>query len=53
MFDLDPGDGVTMVQLCDVAHEVRGFVEDLDLTVYPLTSGTKGLRTTRLQQYRR
>ena len=43
VFDLDPGDGVTMVQLCDVAHEVRGFVEDLDLTVYPLTSGSKGL----------
>ncbi|MGK2881490.1 MAG: ATP-dependent DNA ligase [Mycobacterium sp.] len=43
VFDLDPGDGVPMRQLCEVAHEVRSFVTDMGLTAYPLTSGSKGL----------
>jgi bifunctional non-homologous end joining protein LigD len=43
VFDLDPGDGVTMTQLCEVAHAVRELMHDIDLTVYPLTSGSKGL----------
>ncbi|MGW0159429.1 ATP-dependent DNA ligase [Mycobacterium sp. NPDC003323] len=43
VFDLDPGEGVTFRQLCEVAHEVRGYVEDIGLTAYPLTSGSKGL----------
>lgn len=43
VFDLDPGEGVTFRQLCEVAHEVRGFITDLGLTTYPLTSGSKGL----------
>lgn len=43
VFDLDPGEGVTFRQLCAVAHEVRGYVEDIGLTAYPLTSGSKGV----------
>ncbi|GAA2537443.1 ATP-dependent DNA ligase [Mycolicibacterium diernhoferi] len=43
VFDLDPGEDVTFRQLCEVAHEVKGYVEDIGLTAYPLTSGSKGL----------
>ena len=43
VFDLDPGDDVTFRQLCDVAQEVRGFITDIGLTTFPLTSGSKGL----------
>jgi DNA ligase D-like protein (predicted polymerase)/DNA ligase D-like protein (predicted ligase)/DNA ligase D-like protein (predicted 3'-phosphoesterase) len=43
VFDLDPGEDVTFRQLCEVAHEVRHFITDIGLEVYPLTSGSKGL----------
>ena len=43
VFDLDPGEGVTITQLCEVAHEVRDLIADIGLTTYPLTSGSKGL----------
>lgn len=43
VFDLDPGEGVTMPQLCEVANAVRELMDDIGLTVYPLTSGSKGL----------
>jgi bifunctional non-homologous end joining protein LigD len=43
VFDLDPGDGVKMKQLCEVAQEVRDLMGDIGLTTYPLTSGSKGL----------
>jgi bifunctional non-homologous end joining protein LigD len=43
VFDLDPGEGVTMRQLCEVAHEVKELMADIGLTTYPLTSGSKGL----------
>ncbi len=43
VFDLDPGDGVSFRQLCEVAHEVRDLIADIGLTTYPLTSGSKGL----------
>jgi bifunctional non-homologous end joining protein LigD len=43
VFDLDPGEGVTMKQLCQVANEVRDLITDIGLTTYPLTSGSKGL----------
>ncbi|WAJ44394.1 ATP-dependent DNA ligase [Mycobacterium sp. Aquia_216] len=43
VFDLDPGDGVTMTQLCEVAHAVREVVADIGLATFPLTSGSKGL----------
>ena len=43
VFDLDPGDDVTMPQLCEVAHAVREVMEDIGLQVFPLTSGSKGM----------
>jgi bifunctional non-homologous end joining protein LigD len=43
VFDLDPGEGVTMPQLCEVAHAVRDLITDIGLTTFPLTSGSKGL----------
>ncbi|MGV0873722.1 ATP-dependent DNA ligase [Mycolicibacterium sp. XJ879] len=43
VFDLDPGEGVTMKQLCRVATAVRDLMSDIGLTTFPLTSGSKGL----------
>ncbi|MEW5807967.1 MAG: ATP-dependent DNA ligase [Actinomycetota bacterium] len=43
VFDLDPGEGVTMRQLCEVAHEVKDLIADIGLRTFPLTSGSKGL----------
>ncbi len=43
VFDLDPGDGVTMGQLAKVARAVRDLIADIGLTTFPLTSGSKGL----------
>ncbi|HEX4558834.1 MAG TPA: ATP-dependent DNA ligase, partial [Mycobacterium sp.] len=43
VFDLDPGEGVTMKQLCAVARAVKELMGDIGLTTYPLTSGSKGL----------
>ena len=43
VFDLDPGEGVKMKQLCEVAQAVRDLMDDIGLTTYPLTSGSKGL----------
>ena len=43
VFDLDPGEGVTMAQMAEVAFAVRDLMEDIGLRVYPLTSGSKGL----------
>ncbi|KUI43937.1 ATP-dependent DNA ligase [Mycobacterium sp. IS-1590] len=43
VFDLDPGEGVSFRQLCEVAHEVRDLITDIGLTTFPLTSGSKGL----------
>ncbi|MCW2626994.1 ATP-dependent DNA ligase [Mycobacterium sp.] len=43
VFDLDPGEGVTMKQLCEVAQAVKDLMSDIGLTTYPLTSGSKGL----------
>jgi DNA ligase D-like protein (predicted ligase)/DNA ligase D-like protein (predicted polymerase)/DNA ligase D-like protein (predicted 3'-phosphoesterase) len=43
VFDLDPGEGVTMAQLAEVAHAVRDLIADIGLSIFPLTSGSKGL----------
>jgi bifunctional non-homologous end joining protein LigD len=43
VFDLDPGEGVTMSQLAEVARAVRDLIADIGLTTFPLTSGSKGL----------
>ena len=43
VFDLDPGEGVGLPRLAEVAHAVRELMEDIDVPVFPLTSGSKGL----------
>jgi len=43
VFDLDPGERVGMAQLGEVAGAVRDLMDDIGLTVYPLTTGSKGL----------
>jgi len=43
VFDLDPGEGVTMPQLSEVAGAVRELMSDIGLDTYPLTSGSKGV----------
>jgi DNA ligase D-like protein (predicted ligase)/DNA ligase D-like protein (predicted polymerase)/DNA ligase D-like protein (predicted 3'-phosphoesterase) len=43
VFDLDPGDDVGMAQLCEVARAVRDLMDDIGLSVLPVTSGSKGL----------
>lgn len=43
VFDLDPGEGVTMAQLAEVANAVRDLIGAIGLTLFPLTSGSKGL----------
>ena len=43
VFDLDPGEGVTMSQLADVARTIRDLFTDIGLTTYPVTSGSKGI----------
>lgn len=43
VFDLDPGEGVTMPQLSEVASAVRELMSDIGLETYPLTSGSKGV----------
>jgi len=43
VFDLDPGEGVTMAQLAEVARAVRDMIAGIGLTTFPLTSGSKGL----------
>ncbi|GJF16511.1 multifunctional non-homologous end joining protein LigD [Mycolicibacterium cyprinidarum] len=43
VFDLDPGEGVTMAELAAVAREVRDLITDIGLRTFPLTSGSKGL----------
>jgi DNA ligase D-like protein (predicted ligase)/DNA ligase D-like protein (predicted polymerase)/DNA ligase D-like protein (predicted 3'-phosphoesterase) len=43
VFDLDPGEGVTMAQLAKVANAIRDLIGDIGLTTFPLTSGSKGL----------
>ncbi|HEY1840809.1 MAG TPA: ATP-dependent DNA ligase [Mycobacterium sp.] len=43
VFDLDPGEGVTMPQLAEVARAVRDLIADIGLRTFPLTSGSKGL----------
>jgi bifunctional non-homologous end joining protein LigD len=43
VFDLDPGEGVTMSQLAEVARAVRDLIADIGLITFPLTSGSKGL----------
>lgn len=43
VFDLDPGDGVAMADLAEVARVIRDLMADIGLTTFPVTSGSKGL----------
>lgn len=43
VFDLDPGEGVSLPQLAVVARAIRDLIADIGLTTFPVTSGSKGL----------
>ena len=40
VFDLDPGESVTMTQLCEVAHAVRELVDDIGKTALHVAAST-------------
>lgn len=44
VFDLDPGEGTTIVKCCEVAVVLRRILEKRDLQAFPKTSGSKGLQ---------
>ncbi len=41
--DLDPGPGVSWSDVCHVALEVKGFLEEVGLRGWPKTSGSRGM----------
>lgn len=43
VFDLDPGEGVTVRDCARVAFLVRDILKDMGLTTVPVTSGSKGV----------
>ncbi|MFK0072394.1 ATP-dependent DNA ligase [Arthrobacter woluwensis] len=43
VFDLDPGDGVDLTQLAQVAFLVRDLLRDMGLESIPVTSGSSGI----------
>ena len=43
VFDLDPGEGVTMRTIVSAAHEIRDRLQDVGLASWCRTSGGKGL----------
>ncbi len=43
-FDLDPGPPASIVECCEVALELRGMFEELGLSSFAKTSGSKGLQ---------
>ncbi len=44
VFDLDPGEGVDLLQCIEVAMEIRTVLDRLGLKVFPKVSGSKGLQ---------
>ena len=44
VFDLDPGEGTTIVECCQVALWLQEVLEALGLVGFPKTSGSKGLQ---------
>jgi len=44
VFDLDPGEGTTVVECCQVGLLVADALEEHDLPSWPKTSGSKGLQ---------
>lgn len=43
VFDLDPGEGVSLADCARVAGWVRELLEELGMASYPVTSGSKGI----------
>ncbi|HEU0189933.1 MAG TPA: non-homologous end-joining DNA ligase [Mycobacterium sp.] len=43
VFDLDPGEDVTLPRLAEVARAIRDLVDGIGLATFPVTSGSKGL----------
>jgi bifunctional non-homologous end joining protein LigD len=44
VFDLDPGEGVDLLQCIEVAVEIRTVLDRLGLKLFPKVSGSKGLQ---------
>ncbi|MDQ4116545.1 MAG: non-homologous end-joining DNA ligase [Actinomycetota bacterium] len=44
VFDLDPGEGTTVVDCCRVAEDLEELLDALGLRAWPRTSGGKGLQ---------
>jgi bifunctional non-homologous end joining protein LigD len=44
VFDLDPGDGTSIVECADVALDIRHVLEGFGLVGFPKTSGSKGMQ---------
>ncbi|WP_349675481.1 MULTISPECIES: non-homologous end-joining DNA ligase [unclassified Pseudonocardia] len=44
VFDLDPGEGTTVVDCCRIALRLRALLDEHGLPVYPSTSGGKGMQ---------
>ena len=44
VFDLDPGEGTTIVECCEVAGAIAGLLESRNLESLAKTSGSKGLQ---------
>ncbi|MCU1339609.1 MAG: dependent ligase [Bryobacterales bacterium] len=44
VFDLDPGDGATLVTCAEVAFYLKTFLESMNLQCFPKVSGSKGLQ---------
>ena len=43
VFDLDPGEGMGLVECAEVARLVRGILQHMGLEAVPVTSGSKGI----------
>ena len=41
--DLDPGPGVSWIDVCNVALEVNAFLEEMGMRGWPKTSGSRGI----------
>ena len=44
VFDLDPGEGASIVECCRVGLQLRGMFENLGIRMFAKTSGKKGLQ---------
>lgn len=44
VFDLDPGEGASIINCCEIALELKCLFDDLLLESFPKTSGLKGLQ---------